>query len=125
MKISYKLVMIRFPINRTEKMTGENENMVTSCYIPSITLNKRHTCISYNRVREDLDAGVISLTHITGRYNAYDIMTKPLDAVTGPESGSLGVSFLPAYWQVRVLGTSGRLSVGTITLSGFMDRCCH
>ena len=52
--------------------------------------------------------------------------------VMGMWSRSLGASFVPADWQMRVFGPSGiidrsydRLYVRTIPLSGCMGRCSH
>ena len=60
-----------------------------------------------------------------------DVAVDIVRAVSGriPCNGSLGASFVPADWRVRVFESSGlkdrpsdRLSIRTIPLSGCMDR---
>ena len=56
----------------------DNEIVVISWSIPSITLNKKHNNIVYHRVREAVAAGIISLAHITGKYNPSDLLNNTL-----------------------------------------------
>ena len=51
---------------------------MTSFYIPYITLKNNHNDIVYHRIREYVAAGVISLTHITGKYNPYYLLANNL-----------------------------------------------
>ena len=70
--------MIGVPIGGRSQVLGYNESVVTSCSIPSITLKNNHNDIYYHRVRKALAAGVISLEHIPGKSNPYDLLIKPL-----------------------------------------------
>ena len=65
-------------IDGPSQILGDNESVVTSFYIPSSKLNKNHNAINYNLVREAVSKGVIFLTHITGKYNPSNLLTKTL-----------------------------------------------
>ena len=57
-------------------MFGDNGSMVDSGTIPHSRLNKRHSALSYHRVREAIAAGVIKFYHIAGALNPADILSK-------------------------------------------------
>ena len=57
-------------------MFGDNQSVVTSSTIPHSKLHKRHTALSYHRVREAIASGVIVFAHIFGNTNPADILSK-------------------------------------------------
>jgi hypothetical protein len=57
-------------------MLGDNESVVNSAMIPNSRLNKRHTALSYHRVREAISAGIMRFFHISGVDNPSDILSK-------------------------------------------------
>ena len=50
--------------------------MIDSATIPHSKLHKRHTALSYHRVREAIAAKFIHLHHIDGTINPADILSK-------------------------------------------------
>ena len=64
------------PVKGSTKLFGDNGSMVDSSTIPHSRLNKRHTALSYHRVREAIAAGITSLYHIAGALNPADILSK-------------------------------------------------
>ena len=73
--------------------------MVTSLSITYITLNNNHNDIDYNRVREDVDTGVIRMAHINKKYNLSDILTNPL----GPHYIWQLLSNYPVFIMVMII----------------------
>ena len=63
------------PIERS-LMFGDNQSVVTNSTIPHSKLTKRHTALSYHRVREALAAKIFDFVHIPGTQNPADILTK-------------------------------------------------
>ena len=63
------------PIERSY-MLGDNMSVVTSSTRPESPLTKRHTALSYHRVREAIAAGVFSFHHIPGVENPADMASK-------------------------------------------------
>ena len=57
-------------------MFGDNQSVVTSSTIPHSKLHKRHTALSYHRVREAIASGVVIFAHIPGNTNPADILSK-------------------------------------------------
>ena len=64
------------PVKGSTKMFGDNGSMVDSSTIPHSRLHKRHSALSYHRVREAIAAGIISFWHIAGALNPADILSK-------------------------------------------------
>jgi hypothetical protein len=54
-------------------MLGDNESVVQQRHDPHSRLNKRHTALSYHRVREAISAGIMRFFHISGVDNPSDI----------------------------------------------------
>jgi hypothetical protein len=50
-------------------MFGDNKSVVDSSMIPHSQLNKRHTALSYHRVREAICADTFKFYHIYGTEN--------------------------------------------------------
>jgi hypothetical protein len=57
-------------------MFGDNESVVGSSVRIDAKLHKRHTALSFHRVREAITAGVLSFYHINGTINPADILSK-------------------------------------------------
>lgn len=71
--------MLRYlgvPITEKTYMFGDNKSVVDSSSIPQSKLHKRHTALSYHRVREAIAAGIVSFTHLPGSMNPADILSK-------------------------------------------------
>jgi hypothetical protein len=64
------------PINEVSFMFGDNELVVNSSSIPHARLHKRHTALSFHRVREAIASKYIRYTHIAGCKNPADVLSK-------------------------------------------------
>ena len=64
------------PLNDKVYMFGDNESVVTSGSLPQSKLNKRHTALSFHRVREAVASKMLSFIHIPGKINPADILSK-------------------------------------------------
>ena len=57
-------------------MFGDNESVVNSSSLPHSRLHKRHTALSFHRVREGIAAGVAQFYYIPSLSNPADILSK-------------------------------------------------
>ena len=57
-------------------MFGDNESVVNSATTVHAKLHKRHTMLSFHRVREAIASGMIAFLHIPGDMNPADILSK-------------------------------------------------
>jgi hypothetical protein len=57
-------------------MFGDNESVVNSSAQPHAKLHKRHTALSFHRVREAIAAGIVGFFYIPGASNPADILSK-------------------------------------------------
>jgi hypothetical protein len=57
-------------------MFGDNESVVNSSTLPHAKLHKRHTALSFHRVREAIASGILSFYHIRSEDNPADILSK-------------------------------------------------
>ena len=64
------------PIRGMSWMFGDNESVVNSSAKPHAKLHKRHTALSFHRVREAIAAGIVGFYHIPGEDNPADILSK-------------------------------------------------
>ena len=64
------------PIRSTSYMFGDNESVVNSSTTPHAKLHKRHTALSFHRVREAIASKFIVFHHIPGKDNPADILSK-------------------------------------------------
>ena len=64
------------PINDTNYMFGDNKSVVDSSSVPAAKLHKRHTALSFHRVREAIASGIVTYNHIDGVRNPADILSK-------------------------------------------------
>ena len=64
------------PIRDKCYMFGDNKAVVDSSVQPHSRLHKRHTMLSFHRVREAIASGMVAFTHMGGKYNPADIVSK-------------------------------------------------
>jgi hypothetical protein len=64
------------PIRGHTYMFGDNKSVVGSGSKIDAKLHKRHTALSFHRVREAIAAGVLAFYHIPGTINPADILSK-------------------------------------------------
>ena len=64
------------PVADKSYMFGDNESVVNSSTIPDAKLNKRHTMLSFHKVREAIASGMIVFVHIRGTTNPADVLSK-------------------------------------------------
>ena len=64
------------PINQKSYMFGDNKTVVDSSITPHAKLHKRHTALSFHRVREAIASKTIIFDHINGYLNPADIVSK-------------------------------------------------
>jgi hypothetical protein len=57
-------------------MFGDNKTVVDSATKIHAKLHKRHTALSFHRVREAMAAGFIGFHHIAGALNPADVVSK-------------------------------------------------
>jgi hypothetical protein len=67
------------PLRQTSYMFGDNKSVVDSSMRIDAKLHKRHTALSFHKVREAIAAGMIIFQHIPGALNAADILSKHWD----------------------------------------------
>ena len=80
--IHYRLHSLGIPVTEPTKMFGDNLGLIQNASMPEATLQKKHTAISFHRVRESVTAGVIAPYQIDGKDNFADIFTKPVNGTT-------------------------------------------
>ena len=64
------------PVHGQSYMFGDNKAVVDSSMTPHGKLNKRHTALSFHRVREAIASGMVAFFHIDGKANPADILSK-------------------------------------------------
>ena len=64
------------PIRNKSYMFGDNKSVVDSSMTPHAKLHKRHTALSFHRVREAIAGKIIGFYHIAGEHNPADILSK-------------------------------------------------
>ncbi len=64
------------PLRQTSYMFGDNKSVVDSSMRFDAKLHKRHTALSFHKVREAIAARMIIFTHIPGAINPADILSK-------------------------------------------------
>ena len=71
--------MLRYlgvPLRDKTYMFGDNKSVVDSSSKPHAVLHKRHTSLSFHRVREAIASKIIVFYHINGNINPADILSK-------------------------------------------------
>jgi hypothetical protein len=64
------------PIRDRSYMFGDNESVVNSSSIPHAKLHKRHTALSFHRVREAIASNYVGFYFLPGANNPADILSK-------------------------------------------------
>jgi len=64
------------PIRHKSYMFGDNKTVVDSSTIPHSKLHKRHTILSFHRVREAIASGMVAFYYLPGTINPADILSK-------------------------------------------------
>ena len=64
------------PIQGKSRMFGDNKSVVDSSSTVHAKLHKRHTALSFHRVRETISARIVGYYHINGDINPADILSK-------------------------------------------------
>jgi hypothetical protein len=64
------------PVYGKSYMFGDNESVVGSSTRFDAKLHKRHTILSFHRVRESIAAKILGFFHIPGSINPADVLTK-------------------------------------------------
>ena len=57
-------------------MFGDDESVTNSSMLSHAKLHKRHSALSFHRVREAKAAGIVNFYHITSKDNPADILSK-------------------------------------------------
>ena len=64
------------PVREKSRMFGDNKSVVDSATTLHAKLHKRHTALSFHRVREAIASGFIGFYHVKGTKNPADILSK-------------------------------------------------
>ena len=64
------------PLNEKTYMFGDNKSVVDGSSRPHAKLHKRHTALSFHRVREAIASKMLTFTFIPGSINPADILSK-------------------------------------------------
>jgi hypothetical protein len=70
------------PLRQTSYMFGDNKSVFDSSMRFDAKLHKRHTALSFHKVREVIAARMIIFTHILGALNPADILSKHWEYAT-------------------------------------------
>ena len=76
MDLRLQLRYLGVTVKGSTMMFGDNESVVNSSSIPHARLHKRHTALSFHRVREGIAAGIARFHHIGSKFNPADILSK-------------------------------------------------
>ena len=71
--------MLRYlgvPVQDKGYMFGDNESVMNSLSTPHAKLHKRHTALSFHKVREAVASGYVDFNHIPSADNPADILSK-------------------------------------------------
>ena len=74
----YILKMMRAQLEKSALMLGDNKSVVLNTTMPSSVLKKKHSAVSFHRVREMIAAGVVKFSHIPLVMNYSDLLTRSL-----------------------------------------------
>jgi hypothetical protein len=70
------LRFLSVPVREKSYMFGDNKSVVDSSMQLNAKLHKRHTMLSFHRVREAIAAGILGFHFIPGKDNSADILSK-------------------------------------------------
>ncbi|KAG7358361.1 hypothetical protein IV203_014949 [Nitzschia inconspicua] len=64
------------PVSTSSMLFGDNEAVVNSSIDPNAKQHKRHTALSFHRVREAIASGMVKFCHVPGNINPADVLSK-------------------------------------------------
>ena len=64
------------------KYYGDNKSVCESCANENAECESRNSSISYHKMRESVEAGMITLHHVCSEENVANVLTKPLGIET-------------------------------------------
>lgn len=67
------------PLRTVSYMFGDNESVVNSSMRVDAKIHKRHTILSFHKVRESIAAKIVTFHHLPGSLNVADILSKHWD----------------------------------------------
>ena len=70
------LMNLGVPLRKRTYMFGDNQTVVNSATQPHGKLHKRHTMLSFHRVREAIASDMIVFNYIPSAHNPADILSK-------------------------------------------------
>ena len=76
MELRCTLRYLGVPVGGATYLFGDNQSVVQSSSLPHGKIYKRHVMLSFHRTREAIAAGVVKFTHIYGKSNPADILSK-------------------------------------------------
>ena len=76
MDLRLTLRYLGVPIREKSYMFGDNKSVVDSANTVHAKLHKRHTMLSFHRVREAMASNMLAFSHINGDINPADILSK-------------------------------------------------
>ena len=76
MDLRLTLRYLGVPIREKSYLFGDNESVVNSSMTVHAKLHKRHTMLSFHRVREAISSEMLSFIHIRGEDNPADVLSK-------------------------------------------------
>jgi hypothetical protein len=76
MDLRLTLRYIGVPLRERSYMFGDNESVVNSSMTPTGKLIKRHTALSWHRVRKAIASGMVFYFHLPGAINPADMLSK-------------------------------------------------
>mgnify|MGYP000464932623 CR=1 FL=1 len=76
MDLRLTLRYLGVPLRGRSYMFGDNESVVNSSMTPTGKLHKRHTALSWHRVREAIASGMVFYFHLPGVINPADMLSK-------------------------------------------------
>ena len=74
MKVRYTLRMLGVPINQPAMMLGDNMSVGLNTSTPSGVLKKKHSTISYHRVKEAIAAKILRFVYTSSEKNLLDFL---------------------------------------------------
>jgi len=86
MSIRYMLRGFGIPVNEPTLIFSDNMGVIQSASMAAAVLKKKHTALSFHRVREAVAMGIVNLAYIPSECNVADILTKSL---AGPQHRKL------------------------------------
>ena len=75
----YPMTETKFVVHGPSIMFGDNQTVVNTASMPHGKLHKRHTALSFHKVRSAIAAGICRFFHIAGTTNPADILSKHWD----------------------------------------------